>query len=245
MHWWVGASAGCAVMPCAFLIFVADDVGTDRRCDSVQLGYGRAGRELPPSISVSAQVQVRAFFEKGSQRPSRAGVCWDVGSRAVGILSKQVKCVRLVVGREQWGVLSREKMRPARARSTRQRQKRTRTDRLEMRYLVQGGQEQEQEQELSLGCGCLVVSGQVGRVPRRRRDGRAEVADRWSGQDSGGRHRGAQGTTLSPPRPSGPTPSWSLVAKDTNWPQFPMDAIRVSGRHRSWTPGRSQRSEAQ
>lgn len=88
----------------------------------------------------------------------------------------------------------------------------------------------------------VLVSGQVGRVPRRR-DGRAD--GQMDGVAAVSRPRrtedSARGATLSPPRPSRPTPStsWSpvSVAKDTNWPQFPMDAIRVSGRHQNWAPG--------
>lgn len=103
------------------------------------------------------------------------GLVWR-GQSASGH-SFPARRVRLLVAREQWGVLSREKLvSPKPDRQDRDRENKdgetaigTGRSELSMRCLVQGGQ----EQDLSLGCGCWWSLGQVGRVPRRR-DGRAD-----------------------------------------------------------------------
>lgn len=165
------------------------------------------------------------------------------GSRPVGILSQQGECV--CWWRESNGACCRGRNSSRESPIDRTETERTRTER---RRSAQDGANSLDEMFGARRTG----TGTVARLlwvlvvswPSRSRP----TSSRWSGRRSvcqmDGQWRlghglrtelGARGATLSPPRWSRPTPSWSSVsvARDTNWPRFPMDAIRVSGRHRT------------
>jgi hypothetical protein len=206
----------------------------ERIGDAVRFRWGLVklvgSSPLPYQSAHRFRFQCSSLLREGKPAVQSNGNLLGRGQPASGHSFQASQVRRVVRGARTMGAYCQGEMRPARARSTGQRQ-------LSMRCLVQGGQ----EQELSLGCGCWwslakSVASHVVVVVVVGWSGRWTVAVRCQ-----------RGDAVSPPRPgpSRPTTSWSLAAKDTNWPQFPMDAIRVSGRHRSWTPGRqSQRSEA-